>query len=161
MIYSLRRQQAVVALGFGLVAAAWLAYAAEAWSNSPPGQRGAELVFGLGSIAGYLVLAAAEWSWLRWIDRSDVVLSDMSQLLRLFALGNLLLSVGVLALGYNAAHLFLNEPYEGHSEIAILASYWLQFLGLLLVSAAYWSTSSLVRRLSREVRNSEPDPQLV
>ena len=161
MIYSLRRQRALVAFGFVLVAVAWLAYTTEVWSNSPPGETGAELIFGVGSIAGYLVLAAAGWSWFRWIDRSLVVLPDMTRLLRLFAVGNLLFSIGVVALGYNVAHRLVNSPYEGHSEIAILASYWFQVIGFLCVSAAYWSAALHVRRIQLGPLNSESEPVLV
>jgi len=157
VIYSLRRERVLIVVGFALVAVAWLAYTTRIWSSSPPPDRGSNLTFGLASISGYFVLAAAGWAWFRWIDRSLVVLPDMTRMLRLFAIGNLLLSIGVAAVGYNVTHRLGHFPFD-HSELADLSSYWLQVVGFLLVSAAYWSASSHVRRIQPGATNREPEP---
>jgi len=147
---SLRQQRIIVVIGFVLVAVGWLAFTTNIWSNSPPSWTGADLINGLGNIIGYGVLAVAAWAWFRWIEGSTVALPDMTRLLRLFAVGNLFLSIGVMAAAYEMTHLAISVPFAGHTEIASLAWYILQAVGFLLVSVAYWSASIRLQRVPAE-----------
>jgi hypothetical protein len=154
---TLRRQRAIVTIGFALVAAGWLAYTTTIWSTSPRNQTGADMILGLGTITGYGVLAAAGWAWFKWIERSSASLPDMTVLLRLFAIGNLFFAIGFMAMAYDMTDWAFSLPFAGKTEIAQLAWYILQFIGFLLVSVAYWSASSQLRRIRSDAGRPEPE----
>ena len=157
----MRRQRVIVTVGFVLVAIGWLAFTTTIWRTSPPSWTGADLAAGLGSITGYSVLAAAAWAWFRWIERSTVPLPDMTRLLRLFAIGNLFIAIGLMALAYEITRVASSSPFTGKNEIASLAWYVLQPIGFLLVSIAYWSASSQLSRIEPQALQLNPESALV
>jgi hypothetical protein len=74
MTYSLRWQRLVVVCGLLIVASGWIGYSALTWhsgSTSTVWTR-SNLLFGIASVVGYAILAAASWAWFRWIERSPV-----------------------------------------------------------------------------------------
>ena len=148
MAYSLGWQRRIVVLGFLSVAVGWTAYTADVWDHTPPTETLANVLFGLGGMLGYAVLAGAAWSWLQWMESCPVPLGGMSRVLRLFGVANLFLCAGVAAVAYNFASHVVTWTYTSHWEIVGVSSYGLQFLGFLLVSVAYWSASFQVSRVN-------------
>jgi hypothetical protein len=146
MTYSLRWQRLVVIGGFLIVAIGWIGSTAITWhfrSRSDVEFR-SSLLFGIASVVGYAILAVASWSWFRWVERSRVPLAGMTRVLRLFALGNLCLAVGVAAIGYFESDQAVTQPYDGRTMIVAAVSYGLEFLGFLLAAIAFWGASSTI-----------------
>ncbi len=146
MTYSLRWQRLVVIGGFFTVAIGWIGFSALTWhtgSASDVGTR-SNLLFGIASVVGYAILAAASWSWFMWIERSRVPLGGMTRILRLFALGNLCLAVGLAAISYFESDQGITQPYHGRTTIVAATSYGLEFFGFLLAAIAFWGASSTV-----------------
>jgi hypothetical protein len=146
MTHSLRWQRLVVIGGFLIVAIGWIGYTALTWhpgSRFDVGTR-SSLLFGIASVVGYAILAAASWSWFRWIERSRVSLAGLTRVLRLFALGNLCLAVGVAAICYFESDQALNQPYDGRTMIVAAMSYGFEFFGFMLAAIAFWGASSVV-----------------
>ncbi|MGA2835395.1 MAG: hypothetical protein ABSF84_02240 [Acidimicrobiales bacterium] len=152
MAYSLRRQRLIVMLGFLSVALGWIGYLALVWAEWSPleGQDRANLIFGVGSVLGYAVLAVASWSWFRWMESSPH-LAGLVPVLRRFAVGNLLLAVGLAAIGYLWASHAITQPYDGRSTIVAAMTYGFEFFGFLLAAVAFWDASA-------EVGTVRPDP---
>src|ERR1700690_3838794 len=100
MMYSLGRQRLTVMLGFLTVALGWIGYVAliSGERSQPRGQDHANIIFGFGSVLGYAVLAVAAWSWFKWMESCPVDLAGLARVLRLFAVGNLLLAMGLAAI---------------------------------------------------------------
>ena len=159
MTCSLRRQRLAVVAGFLAVAIGWIGYTTAVWNHSVPAVIHADVILGIASTAGYAVLAAAAWSWLKWIESSPIPLPGMSRVLSLFALGNLLLAVGLAAVDYDWAREAIMQPYDGRTVIVAASSYGFEFFGFLLVSAAFWSASSAIR--SVRPGSSLPEDELV
>ena len=93
-------------------------------------------------------------------SNATVHLPDMTPLLRLFAIGNLFLSIGFAGLSYEMTHLALSRPFAGYIEIPTVAWYILEFVGFLLVSVAFWSASSQLRHPARRNQSTCPWPGL-
>ena len=161
MTYTLRRQRLVVTAGFLAVAIGWIGYIALVWGERWVwrGEDRANLVFGIGSVVGYAVLAVAAWSWFTWIESSAVHLAGMARVLRLFAVGNLFLAVGLAAISYFWASQAVTQPYDGRSTIVSAAVYGFEFFGFLLAAIAFWDASSEVH--SSHPRLSLPEGELV
>jgi hypothetical protein len=159
--YSLSRQRLTVALGFLFVALGWIGYITLIWveRSVSPGGNYAMIIFGVGSVLGYAVLAAASWSWFKWIQGSLVQLSGLVNVLRLFAIANLLLAVGVGALGYFWSHEAVTQPYDGRSTIAAAMTYGFECIGFLLAAVAFWDASAHVRVVSPDF--SAPEDELI
>lgn len=158
MKYSLRRQCLIVLAGFLAVAIGWVGYTAALW-NGPVSGFHATVIFGLGNVVGYVVLAAAAWSWLAWIESSGFPLPGMSRALRLFAVGNLCPAAGLAAVGYYWSRQAIAHPYDRHLVIVIASAYGFEFFGFLLVSAALWSAASEIH--PDRVGASSPEDELV
>jgi hypothetical protein len=134
-------------LGFLSVSLGWIGYIALAWveRSSFASENHANVVFGAGSVIGYAVLAAASWSWFRWMESSHIQLSGLSRVLRLFFVGNLLLAIGLAWVGYFWASRAVTQPYDGHFTIALAMTYGFEFFGFLLASIAFWDAAAVVR----------------
>lgn len=146
MTFSLRWQRLVVIGGFLIVAVGWMGYTALTWhtgSASDVATR-SNLLFGVASVVGYAIFAAASWSWFRWIEMSRVPLAGMTRVLRLFALGNLCLAVGVAAISYFESDQAVTQPYNGRTIIVAAVSYGFEFFGFMLAAIAFWGASSVV-----------------
>lgn len=152
MNHSLRWPRLVVMAGFLTVAIGWIGYTAIVWSfsSSFDGGNRFNTFFGIFSVVGYAVLAAASWSWFRWMENCSVTLTGMTRALRLFALGNLFLAAGLGAIGYFWSNQAVTHPYDGRMTPAAAASYGLEFFGFLLAAMAFWGAAS-------EVRTAHPD----
>ena len=133
-------------LGFFTVAIGWIGYMATVWSGPSPsrGWTRANIIFGVGSVLGYGVLAVASWSWLKWIENSPVRLAGLSRVLKFFAIGNLLLAAGLASIGYFQARQAVTFPYDGHVQLVAAGSWGLEFFGFLLVAVAFWDASSKI-----------------
>jgi hypothetical protein len=68
----------------------------------------------------------------------------MTRILRLFALGNFCLGVGVAAISYFESDQAVTQPYDGRTLIVAALSYGLEFFGFLLAAIAFWGASSTV-----------------
>lgn len=160
-MYSLRWQRLVVLGGFALVAAGWIGETSFFQWGVRQGndQYHADLVLGIGSILGYAAIACGSWAWFKWMENSRVSLSGMSNVLRLFAVGNLLLAVGLSAVGYFWTHLAISLPYNGRTTPVAAASYGLECFGFLLAAIAFWGASSEVRSALGD--ESMPEDDLV
>lgn len=147
--------------GFLTVAIGWIGYIALVWGTRSTwrGQDHANIVFGLGSVVGYAGLAAASWSWFKWMESSPVQLGSLARVLRLFAVGNLLLALGLAAVGYFWASQAVTQPYDGRSTIVAAVTYGLEFLGFLMASIAFWDASAEVRTVGPEL--SAPEGELI
>jgi hypothetical protein len=146
MTYSLRWQRLVVVCGLLIVAVGWIGFSALTWhtgSASNVGTR-SNLLFGIASVVGYAILAAASWAWFRWIERSRVPLAGMTRVLRLFALGDLCLAVAVAAICSFESDQAVTRPYDGRTMIVAAVSYGLEFFGFMLAAIAFWGASSVV-----------------
>lgn len=137
----------VVLGGFVLVAAGWIGETSvfEWGVHDGNSQYHSDLVLGIGSILGYAAIACASWAWFKWIETSHVSLAGMANVLRLFALGNLLLAVGLSVVSYYWTHLAISLPYNGRTTPVLAASYALECFGFLLAAIAFWGASSEVR----------------
>ncbi len=158
----MRWERYVVSGGFLVVAAGWIGETAVYRWGVPDaigGEYQADLVFGLGSVLGYAVIACASWAWFRWIETSRASLSGLGNVLRLFALGNLLLAIALGGLSCFWVHWAISQPYNGRTTPAIAASNGLQCFGFLLAAIAYWGASSEVR--SPRAAQSLPEQDLV
>jgi hypothetical protein len=114
-------------------------------------------VLGVASILGYAVIGCASWAWFKWIETSRVSLAGMANVLRLFAVGNLLLAVGLSAISYFWTHLAISRQYNGRTTPVTAASYGLEFFGFLLAAIAFWGASSEVRSSLADLSLSEED----
>jgi hypothetical protein len=159
-MYSMRRQRVMVVGGFLSVAVGWSAETALfQWGvRGVDGQHAPDMVFALGSVLGYLVIACASWAWFTWMETSPVPLSGMDKVLNIFSVGYLLLAVGLSALGYHYAHQALSQPYDGRTGPVIATAYGLECFGFLVVAVAFWSASSVVRTVRPD--RSLPDEAL-
>ena len=159
MKHSLRRQRIFVVIGFLAVAVGWMGYVAVLGfeRSSFPGQERTNLVFGIGSVLGYAVLALASWSWFRWIESSPVALPGLSRVLKLFSVGNLLLAVGLSLVGYFWVDQAVTPPYDGHSTIAAAMTYGFECIGFLLVAIAFWDASAQFGTVRPSLSTSEDD----
>ena len=148
-------------LGFLSVAIGWIGYIALVWVERPPfaSDNYANVVFGVGSVIGYAVLAAASWSWFRWMENSHGQLSGLSQVLRLFSVGNLLLAIGAAGVAYFWASRAITQPYDGHSTVALAMTYGFEFFGFLLAAIAFWDAAAAVRTVDPD--QSAPEGELV
>jgi hypothetical protein len=147
-MYSMRWQRVVVLVGFFSVAIGWIAETALfQWGvrTGSEDQYRSSLVLGIGSVAGYAVIAAASWTWFKWMETSSVPLSGIANALRLFGVGNLFLAVGLSAISYFWTHLAITQPYDGRTTPVAAASYGFEFFGFLLAAIAFWGASSEVR----------------
>jgi hypothetical protein len=161
-MYNMRRERLVVSGGFLVVAAGWIGETAVyRWGvpDAVGGEYQADLVFGLASVLGYVVIACASWAWFRWIEASPVSLGGLGKVLRFFAIGNLLLAVAVGGLGYFWVHWAISQPFDGRTTPVIAASNGLQSFGFLLAAIAFWGASSKVR--SRRGAHSLREQDLV
>ena len=161
MTYSLRWQRLAVVAGFLVVAIGWIGYIALVWriSESSRLEERSNVVFGIASVVGYAVLAGASWFWFKWIESSPVPLTGMARVLRLFAVGNLFLAVGLAAVSYYWSNRAVTLPYDGLTPIVAAASYGLEFVGFLLAAVAFWGASSEVH--SARIGPSSLDGELV
>jgi len=146
--------------GFLSVAVGWIAEASLfQWGvRGIDGQYRSDMVFAIGSALGYAVIACASWAWFKWMDTSPVPLSGMDNVLRLFALGTLLLAVGLSAVSYYWIHLAISQLYDGRTTPVAVAAYGFQCFGFLMAAVAFWSASSKVRSVRHDVQLSEKDP---
>jgi len=161
MTYSLRWQRWVVVGGFIIVAVGWIGYTALVWHDrfSFVGGIRSNLIFGIASSVGYAILAVASWALFRWIERSQHPLAGMTGVLRLFALGNLCLALGLAAISYYWSNLAFTRPYDGRTTIVAAASYGFESFGLLLGAIAYWGAASAVGAVP--LSPSPPEESLV
>ena len=162
MAYSLRWQRLIVVAGFLFVAIGWIGYTAVIVWGEPSttrGQHHSNLVFGFGSVVGYAVLAAASWSWFRWIENSSISLAGMARVLKLFAVGNLFLALGLAAVSYYWANQAVTQPWDGRTRMVAAASYGFESFGFLLAVLAFWGASAEVR--SARSGLSSPEGELV
>ena len=143
MTYSLRWQRLVVIGGFLIVAIGWIGYTALTW-HFRSASFVETLLFGIASVVGYAILAAASWSWFRWIERSRAPLAGMTRGLKLFALGNFCLAVGLAAISYYSSDQAVAQRYDGRTTIVAAMSYGFEFFGFLLAAIAFWGASSTV-----------------
>jgi hypothetical protein len=162
-MYSMRWERLVVLSGFVLVAAGWIGETAVfQWGiHDGNDQYHSGLVLGIGSILGYAVIACASWAWLKWIETSHVSLAGLATVLRLFAVGILLLAVSLSVVSYFWTHLAVSLPYNGRTTPVAAASYGLECFGFLLAAIAFWGASSEVRSPLANQSLSEEDPALV
>ncbi|MDR3650946.1 MAG: hypothetical protein P4L20_17785 [Acidimicrobiales bacterium] len=146
MTYSLRWQRLVVIGGFLMVAIGWIGYTAITWHFRSPSdlEFRSSLLFGIASVVGYAILATASWSWFRWIESSRVPLAGMSRVLKLFALGDFCLAVGLAAISYFSSDRAVTQRYDGRTTIVTAISYGFEFFGFLLAAVALWGASSTV-----------------
>jgi hypothetical protein len=144
MTHSLRWQRLLVIGGFLIVAIGWIGYTAITWHFRWASETRSNLVFGIASVVGYAILAAASWSWFKWIERSRAPLAGMSRVLKLFALGNLCLAVGLAAISYFSSDQAVAQRYDGRTTIVTAVSYGFEFFGFLLAAIAFWGASSTV-----------------
>jgi len=151
MTYSLTWQRLVVIGGFLIVAIGWIGYTAVTWHFRAPSnvEFRSSLLFGIASVVGYATLAAASWSWFKWIERSRSPLAGMSRVLKLFALGNLCLAVGLAAISYFSSDQAVARRYDGRTTIVIAVSYGFECFGFLLAAIAFWGASSTVGAVLR------------
>jgi hypothetical protein len=115
------------------------------------------MVLGIGSILGYATIACGSWAWFKWMETSPVSLTGMSNVLRLFAVGNLLLAVGLSVISYFWTHLAISLPYNGRTTPVAAASYGMECFGFLLAATAFWGASSEVRSPLGDGSMSEDD----
>ena len=150
MTYSLRWQRLIVIGGFLIVAIGWIGHTALTWHFRSPSdvEFRSSLVFGIASVVGYAILAAASWSGFRWMERSRGPLAGMSRVLKLFALGNLCLAVGLAAISYFSSDQAVAQRYYGRTTVVAAMSYGFEFFGFLLAAIAFWGASSTVAVLS-------------
>jgi hypothetical protein len=149
-MYSMRWQRVVVFVGFLSVALGWIAETALFQWGVRAGsedQYRSSLVLGIASVVGYAVIAAASWTWFKWMETTSVSLSGMANVLKLFGVGNLLLAIGLSALSYFWTHLAITQPYDGRTTPVAAASYGFEFFGFLLAAIAFWGASSEVRSI--------------
>jgi hypothetical protein len=146
MTYSLRWPRLAVMVGFLIVAIGWVGYTAIVWSFSSAfdGQNRFNTFFGIFSVVGYAVLAAASWSLFRWMENCSVTLIGMTRALRLFALGNLFLAAGLAAIGYYWSNQAVTQPYNGRTTPTAAAS------------IAFWGAASEVGA----ARPDSPQPEV-
>ena len=158
-MYSMRRQRLMVLGGFLSVAVGWIAETSLfQWGvRGGNGQYRSDMVFTIGSVLGYIVIACASWAWFKWMETSPVPLSGMANVLRLFALGNLLLAVGLSAVSYFWTHLAISQPYDGRTTPVAAAAYGFEFFGFLMAAVAFWSASSEVRSVRPDLSLPEED----
>ena len=156
-MHSMRRQRLMVLGGYLCVAVGWVAEASLfQWGvRGIDGQYRFDLAFAIGTVLGYTVIACASWAWFTWMDTSPVPLAGMANVLRLFALGTLLLAVGLSAVSYHWIHQAISQPFDGRTTPVAAAAYGLECFGFLVVSAAFGTASSRVR----SVRPDEPVPE--
>ena len=162
MAYSLRWQRLIIVVGFLTVAIGWIGYTALiVWGirSSTTGQEHFNLAFGIGSVVAYAVLAGAAWSWFRWIENSSISLAGLTRALRLFAVGNLCLAVGLAAVAYYWANQSVTQPWDGRARIVAAASYGLESFGFFLAAVAFWGASAEVH--SARSGPSSPEAELV
>ena len=153
----------MVLSGFVLVAAGWIGETSLfQWGvHEGNDQYHSDLVLGIASIVGYAVIACASWAWFTWIETSHVSLASLATVLRLFAVGNLLLAIGLSAITYFWTHSALSLPYNGRTTQVAAASYGLEFFGFLLAAISFWGASSEVRTPLPDQPLPEEDPALV
>ena len=145
MSYSLRWQRLTVIAGLLTVAIGWIGYTAVVWDLGSPSELDrSDTLFGIASVVGYAILAAGAWSWFTWIEGSHFPLTGMTRALRLFALGNLCLAVGLTALSYYWSNQAVMNPYDGRTTPVAAASYGFEFFGFLLAAIAFWGAASEV-----------------
>jgi hypothetical protein len=139
--------------GFLTVAIGWIGYTVIVWSFSSAlgGVNRFNTFFGIFSVVGYAVLAAASWSWFRWMENCPVPLTGMARALRLFSLGNLFLAAGLAAIGYYWSNHAVTQPYDGRTTPAAAASYGFEFFGFLLAAIAFWVAASQVHAARPEL----------
>jgi hypothetical protein len=156
---SLRWPRLVVMAGFLTVAIGWIGYTAVVWSFSSTfdGENRFNTFFGIFSVVGYAVVAAASWSWFRWMENCPVALTGMTRPLRLFALGHLFLAAGLAAIGYYWSNQAVTQPYDGRTMPAAAASYGLEFFGFLLAAMAFWGAASVVGAAHPDLAPPEVD----
>jgi hypothetical protein len=162
-MYSMRWERLVVLSGFVLVAAGWIGETSVFQWGLRYGndQYHSDLVLGIGSILGYAVIACASWAWFKWIETSHVSLAGLATVLRLFAVGILLLAVSLSVVTYFWTHLAVSVPYNGRTTPVAATSYGLECFGFLLAAIAFWGASLEVRSPLADHSLSEEDPALV
>ena len=146
MTYSLRWQRLMVIGGFLVVAIGWIGFTALTWHDRSPSdvEFRSSLLFGIASVVGYAILAAASWSWFRWIERSRAQLAGLTRVLKLFALGNFCLAVGLAAISYFSSDQAVAQRYDGRTTVVAAMSYGFEFFGFMLAAIAFWGASSVV-----------------
>jgi hypothetical protein len=154
MTYSLRWQRLLLVVGLLTVSIGWTGYAVLLWHVGSPsgGEDNENMIFGVASVVGYAVLAAASWSW---FERSNAFMAGMTRVLRLFALGNLCLAAGLGAICYFWSNLAVTEPYDGRTTPLGAASYGCEAFGFLLAAIAFWSAASEVRAVRAVLPSSD------
>jgi hypothetical protein len=148
MTFSLRRQRIMVMLGFITVALGWIGYVVfivqderSPWPDLEP----ASIMFGVGSVLGYAVLALASWYWFKWMETLTLQLAGLVRVLRLFAVGTAFIAGGLASIGYFWASHTVRQSYDGRTSVAVAVSYGLEFFGFLLAAIAYWDTAAHLR----------------
>jgi hypothetical protein len=157
-MYSMRWERLVVLGGFALVAAGWIAEIALQWGfHGLNDQYHYEFVLDSGTALGYAVIACASWAWFKWIETARASLRGLSNVLRLFALGNLLFAIALSAISYSWTHWAISLPYQGRTTPVAAASYSLECFGFLLAALAFWGASSEVRSPRTELPLPDED----
>ncbi len=140
-------------LGFITVALGWIGYIIVILRDerSPwPGLEPASIMFGVGSVLGYAVLALASRYWFRWMETFTFQLAGLVRVLKLFAVGTAFIAGGLASIGYFWASQTVRQSYDGRYSVAVAVSYGLEFFGFLLAAIAYWDTAA-------QLRTSRPD----
>src|SRR5271157_4384725 len=95
MAISLRPERLLAVIGALALAAGWAAYSIAGWQRIGPPHSTTYLLNNLATGIGTSALAVGAWTWFKWIERSPASLGGFSSVLKFFAVGNALLSVGL------------------------------------------------------------------
>jgi len=150
----------MVMLGFITVALGWIGYVIFVVQDerSPwPDLEPASIMFGVGSLLGYAVLALASWYWFRWMETLTLQLAGLVRVLKLFAVGTAFIAGGLVSIGYFWASQAVRQSYDGRYSVAVAVSYGLEFFGFLLAAIAYWDTAAQLRTSRSDQSTTEAD----